>query len=159
MALVWGHKARWSCLFLYMKIWYIVESKGSVIVDVEWWLLFFSCLPCSSAEVPPRGFRYHCQAASEYQWRKRMVCKVVQFYTEFIWSGSKCSVSLQFLLLGACRILKTLKEWQSSLLQSPFLCFLYPWMPEHFSQNGFFNGRVICTLSSYFNWKITAECS
>ncbi|OXB76000.1 UNVERIFIED_CONTAM: hypothetical protein H355_016842 [Colinus virginianus] len=24
------------------------------------------------AEVPPRGFRYHCQAASEYQWRRRV---------------------------------------------------------------------------------------
>lgn len=42
---------------------------------------------------------------------------------------------------------------------SHLLCFLYPQIAEHFTQNGFVNGRVICILSSYFNSIITAVCS
>lgn len=87
-----------------------------------WWLFFFFHPLCFSAEVPPRGYRYHCQAASEYQWRRRVVCNGLQTWTLLIWSVSNCFVTLpwKILLWTSSHILKR-KGWQKSLLESPCL--------------------------------------
>lgn len=100
-----------------------------------WWLFFFSPPLCFSAEVPPRGFRYHCQTASEYQQRKSGMqgCSVWDLaYLIYIYLF--CTSPSGRFFPGFSFWELHLKFWQKrgdrTACCSHFASFLYPQMAE-----------------------------